>query len=494
MNDYKMLQNYLDSGDFDSALKLAHQHRHHGDFYSMIAANTDGGIPSTFFDKFLESVPRAHLSQVAYELSNNLHPEISNQQLHSLWKKSNSDGLVEENLLAHENFVPTSPSQKATGEFWSSYERKVEPSHFAAIKSMYTGEPEFLETHRAGAGHSSAHDEAIPHLVQHMQDSQNAVLGDKSIEKKYINGKPHVKVYRGVGGSYAKHIKESLGVQDSPTDLYLQDGSAPVKTGLKSGIDKHKSVTVPAAHMSSWTLDNKMAERFATSRGEHDSEQEPHHVVIEKMIPIESILHTGIHQLYPGQYQVHPSEQELVVAHPTGDYKVSTRDLHVGQKDAADQIQFTKLKPPKIQKSYQLQKSDMINVSSVAVLSNGMILMGKRKDTNKWTLPSGHQDPGESPIECANREVWEESGLQAIKLRPIASEVCLCPDGIKRRINAFVSDYDGSTPTSKNDPDNEVSVWSWFDFTDGLPKEILNNLYSPKNVTLKALGLLDYSE
>ena len=31
----------------------------------------------------------------------------------------------------------------------------------------------------------------------------------------------------------------------------------------------------------------------------------------------------------------------------------------------------------------------------------------------RWDLPKGHVDPGESDLECALRELWEETGIQA---------------------------------------------------------------------------------
>ena len=38
----------------------------------------------------------------------------------------------------------------------------------------------------------------------------------------------------------------------------------------------------------------------------------------------------------------------------------------------------------------------------------------------RWDLPKGHVDPGESDIECALREMWEETGIppDAIELDP----------------------------------------------------------------------------
>ncbi|HTD16453.1 MAG TPA: NUDIX domain-containing protein [Chthoniobacterales bacterium] len=44
--------------------------------------------------------------------------------------------------------------------------------------------------------------------------------------------------------------------------------------------------------------------------------------------------------------------------------------------------------------------------------SGGNILLLRRKDNDKWTMPGGTLDFGESLTDCAIREVREETGLQ----------------------------------------------------------------------------------
>jgi 8-oxo-dGTP diphosphatase len=43
--------------------------------------------------------------------------------------------------------------------------------------------------------------------------------------------------------------------------------------------------------------------------------------------------------------------------------------------------------------------------------SNGNILLLRRKDNDKWTMPGGTLDVGESLTHCAVREVREDTGL-----------------------------------------------------------------------------------
>ena len=44
--------------------------------------------------------------------------------------------------------------------------------------------------------------------------------------------------------------------------------------------------------------------------------------------------------------------------------------------------------------------------------SDGNILLLRRKDNDKWTMPGGTLDFGESMADCAVREAREETGLQ----------------------------------------------------------------------------------
>lgn len=49
---------------------------------------------------------------------------------------------------------------------------------------------------------------------------------------------------------------------------------------------------------------------------------------------------------------------------------------------------------------------------SVAVVNDaGQLLMIRRSDNDKWAIPGGAQEVGETPLEAARREVCEETGI-----------------------------------------------------------------------------------
>lgn len=133
----------------------------------------------------------------------------------------------------------------------------------------------------------------------------------------------------------------------------------------------------------------------------------------------------------------------------------------------------------------------MKQISSVAVINRRKaILFLKRVDTGKWTLPGGHVEPGEEPIDAAVRELFEESGIEADAkdLTPLGSGV------VHDKYIVYSYSYHGKAGdiSFDNDPDKEADGHCWFDadsdsdYADGLPQNV--HVPNEKNVTLILLG------
>lgn len=124
---------------------------------------------------------------------------------------------------------------------------------------------------------------------------------------------------------------------------------------------------------------------------------------------------------------------------------------------------------------------DLTGIASVAVFDPmGRLLMGRRRDSGKWTMPGGHLEPGEGATAGAARELREEAGLTD-PLEHIGSGT----PGAGLLVHCFRCQTI-SLPSSAADPDEEVEQWEWQDLP--LPPDVLADLHAPRNVTLALIG------
>ena len=56
-----------------------------------------------------------------------------------------------------------------------------------------------------------------------------------------------------------------------------------------------------------------------------------------------------------------------------------------------------------------------VTAGGVVINAQGMVLVVNQNGTS-WSLPKGHVDPGEEPLEAAIREIREESGVTDLHL------------------------------------------------------------------------------
>lgn len=132
-----------------------------------------------------------------------------------------------------------------------------------------------------------------------------------------------------------------------------------------------------------------------------------------------------------------------------------------------------------------VKQAEIKQVATVGIVNidGRRLLMGKRRDNDKWTTPGGHLERNEDPISGAVREVQEETGLEIGEddLIKVRTKNVVKPDGTKLKVHAFKAYISGQSPkaSNRNDPDKEVSVWRWVKMKGGLPAYVAKNLHVP---------------
>ena len=122
----------------------------------------------------------------------------------------------------------------------------------------------------------------------------------------------------------------------------------------------------------------------------------------------------------------------------------------------------------------------------VLVWRDKQLLLGKRLiegGQSCWQFPGGHLEHGESVLDCARREVLEETSLNIKKLRHIGFTDKAFTIGQHQYITLLVSsDYDSGT-AEVLEPD-KCELWQWFDY-----RQLPEPLFEPINLFLSQIEI-----
>lgn len=114
----------------------------------------------------------------------------------------------------------------------------------------------------------------------------------------------------------------------------------------------------------------------------------------------------------------------------------------------------------------------------VALIRKGnKVLMGKRRDSNKYTSPGGCVEPKETPWDALVREVKEETGYEVSSYKMVDA---MLDD--KALVYLYDVEIKGKEDLSK-DPDKEFSKLEWVD-----PNEVPLHHPPDKNVVVRYLN------
>jgi len=121
-----------------------------------------------------------------------------------------------------------------------------------------------------------------------------------------------------------------------------------------------------------------------------------------------------------------------------------------------------------------------LNVGLIIVNNYGKVLICKRKNSNQWQFPQGGIDEGESPIEAAKREIFEEVGIKPSKIKVLGKikdwvkyeiPIELAKKSFKKKgivgqkQKWFIFKIKSEACiTFVNDPDNEFDDFAWVSY------------------------------
>lgn len=99
-----------------------------------------------------------------------------------------------------------------------------------------------------------------------------------------------------------------------------------------------------------------------------------------------------------------------------------------------------------------------------------VLLIKQFAHKERWGVPKGHVNPGETREACAIREVREETGLD-IRLETRLPEVTVAIRHEHKTVVTWLAQVVGNDEPSLADPDSEVADARWFDVRD-LPEVV----------------------
>lgn len=115
--------------------------------------------------------------------------------------------------------------------------------------------------------------------------------------------------------------------------------------------------------------------------------------------------------------------------------------------------------------------------------------------TGHWAFPKGHPEKGESPLQSARRELFEETGIRKVQIvndYSYTQHYLFEKQGVtvKKDVTFFIGLVEDKSVTVKED---EVQDFKWCNYTDALKrltyedsKELLRDVY-------EKLGILGLS-
>lgn len=110
--------------------------------------------------------------------------------------------------------------------------------------------------------------------------------------------------------------------------------------------------------------------------------------------------------------------------------------------------------------SLQDVNDEELKIAVIVCTYNGKLVMCKHKERNSWEFPGGHREAGETIIEAAERELYEETGAVKFDIKPVCAY----------KITKYAMLLYGEITEFGEKPQSEIECVEFF---EALPKELV---------------------
>lgn len=84
-------------------------------------------------------------------------------------------------------------------------------------------------------------------------------------------------------------------------------------------------------------------------------------------------------------------------------------------------------------KFYESIEDDQLRFAVIIAKSRDKYVFCKHKARDTWEIPGGHREPGESILDAARRELYEETGALEFEIEPVCVYSVTAPDNFNGR-------------------------------------------------------------
>ena len=113
-----------------------------------------------------------------------------------------------------------------------------------------------------------------------------------------------------------------------------------------------------------------------------------------------------------------------------------------------------------------MEETNYTHCAGGIIINNKKQVVVVNQNHDSWSLPKGHIDPGESNLEAAKREIYEETGIKNVKLiKPLGNygryRIGLDGENDKseyKTISIFLF-YSNQSILKPIDPKNPEAIW-----------------------------------